>query len=95
MAIARTEPKLALEWNEEIRAWSGKRRRILARLEQGPATNRALNKICFRYSARIWEIRKAIATLGWGIRCEPIKPGFFRFELVKVVQGKELTSSAA
>jgi len=32
--------------------------RILARLRQGPATNAELNIICFRYGARIMELRR-------------------------------------
>jgi hypothetical protein len=43
---------------------SSYRQQILARLQRGPATNRELNEICLRYSARIKELRDA----GHGIR---------------------------
>lgn len=42
---------------------------VLARLRRGRATNVELNEICFRYSARICELRKAgyrIEIVEWG-----------------------------
>ena len=55
------------------------RDRILARLRRGPATNAELNDICFRYSARIYELRAA----GHDIRWAPVKgkPGLTRYQL--------------
>lgn len=38
---------------------TGQRKKILDRLAQGPVTNIELAAICFRYSARIHELRKA------------------------------------
>lgn len=53
--------------------------RILARLRRGPATNRELNDIAFRYSARIAELRDE----GHNIRWAPVKgsPGLTRYRL--------------
>ena len=39
--------------------------RILARLQRGPATNRDLNAIAFRYSARIAELRDEGHNIAW------------------------------
>ena len=39
--------------------------RILARLQRGPATNRDLNAIAFRYSARIAELRDEGHNITW------------------------------
>ena len=39
--------------------------RILARLQRGPATNRDLNDIAFRYSARIAELRNEGHNITW------------------------------
>lgn len=39
--------------------------RILARLQRGPATNRDLNDIAFRYSARIAELRNEGHRIEW------------------------------
>lgn len=54
--------------------------RILARLQRGPATNRDLNEIAFRYSARIAELRDRGHVIEW----EPVKghPGLTRYRLV-------------
>lgn len=41
-------------------------RAILARLEQGPATNRELNDLAFSYRLRLSEIRQA----GYDVQCE-------------------------
>ena len=53
--------------------------RILARLRRGPAFNRELNDIAFRYSARIAELRNE----GHDIRWSPVKgrPGLTRYRL--------------
>lgn len=42
-------------------------------------TNIELNKICYRYSARIHELRSE----GWDIEKDQIKKGVFRYWLVK------------
>lgn len=42
-------------------------------------TNADLNKICFRYSARIHELRDE----GWEIEKSYEKPGLYRYWLVK------------
>ena len=39
--------------------------RILHRLQRGPATNRDLNAIAFRYSARIAELRDEGHAIAW------------------------------
>ena len=39
--------------------------RILARLRKGPATNRELNDIAFRYSARLAELRDEGHAIAW------------------------------
>ena len=53
--------------------------RILARLRRGPAFNRELNDIAFRYSARIAELRNE----GHDIRWTAVKgrPGLTRYRL--------------
>jgi hypothetical protein len=58
--------------------------KILARLVESPATSRDLNNICFRFSARIHELRKE----GYVIRSERIKDGLFRFTLEGEPDGK-------
>jgi hypothetical protein len=60
---------------------SGQRGRILELLqERGTegATNIELNEICFRYGARLWELRRA----GHNIRTENLGDGLFRFVLI-------------
>ena len=53
--------------------------RILARLQRGPATNRELNLIAFRYSARIAELRNEGHHITW----QPVKgrPGLTLYRL--------------
>ena len=53
--------------------------RILARLRKGPASNRELNDIAFRYSARIAELRDE----GFDIRWSAVKgrPGLIIYSL--------------
>lgn len=58
---------------------SGQRLKILERLRQGPALNTELNAICFRYGARIHELRAD----GFNIKTIPEKAGVFRFELTE------------
>ena len=55
------------------------KQQILARLRRGPATNRDLNAIAFRYSARIAELRAEGHQIGW----KPVKgkPSLTIYEL--------------
>lgn len=54
--------------------------KILAVLkEKAYVTNVELNRICFRYSARILELRKE----GHNIQREYIKPGVYKYFLVQ------------
>lgn len=55
----------------------GQREAILQRLQQGEATSDELNEICFRYSARIFELRKA----GYQIEKRRISAGVFGYQL--------------
>ena len=50
---------------------------VLKRLERGPATNIELNAICFRYGARIFELRKE----GHDIAKTRTAPGLFVYTL--------------
>ena len=50
---------------------------VLARLKAGSATNVELNDICFRYGARIFELRR----LGYRITRTPVSGGFCRYTL--------------
>jgi len=49
-----------------LKRTTGQCQKILERLTAGPATNVELNKIAFRYSARIHELRKILPN-GWTI----------------------------
>lgn len=53
--------------------------RILERLKKGPATNRELNQIGFRYSVRIHELRRD----GYDITWSPVegKPNLIIYRL--------------
>ena len=53
--------------------------RILARLRKGPATNRELNDIAFRYSARISELRDEGHAIAW--RAVKGRPGLTLYHL--------------
>ena len=61
---------------EAARRLSAKER-VLLRLQAGPALNTELNDICFRYGARILEIRAE----GHRIDREPLGRGVFRYTL--------------
>ena len=52
--------------------------RILGRLQSGPATNIELNEICFRYSARLHDLKKA----GFVYGKEKVEKGVWRYWLV-------------
>ena len=56
---------------------SGQKLKIVQRLRQGPALNTELNSICYRYGARIFELRKA----GFEIEKAFVEPGVFRYSL--------------
>jgi hypothetical protein len=52
--------------------------RVLRRLQRGPALNKQLNKICFRYGARIFELRRR----GHQIKTQSAGKGVFRYVLM-------------
>lgn len=56
---------------------------ILEELQRGPVTNTALNNICFRYSARIHELRKALQPEGVDIVTRRLGGGLFSYSLTK------------
>jgi hypothetical protein len=62
---------------QEVRRRTSAKARILARLQQGPALNTELNAICYRYGARILELRRE----GYDIRTEPQHGGLVRYTL--------------
>lgn len=51
---------------------------ILAMLRERPRTNVELNAVCFRYGARLFELRKA----GHRIKSTRLHEGVWRFELL-------------
>lgn len=55
------------------------RDKVLARLEAGPTTNLELNDLCFRYGARIHELRRQ----GYDIRGEAVGDGVFIYTLAQ------------
>jgi hypothetical protein len=52
--------------------------RVLARLREGPATNVVLNGICYRYGARIFELKQQ----GYGIERDLVSKGVWMYTLV-------------
>jgi len=54
------------------------KRAVLDRLRRGPATNIELNTICFRYGARIFELRHHD---GYDITRSPMKAGVCTYTL--------------
>jgi hypothetical protein len=54
------------------------KQRILNRLKQGKATSKDLNDICYRYSARLGELRKE----GHQIRTTRVKQGLYEYQLI-------------
>lgn len=76
-AFADGPPVAAKAWPGELQRRASAKERILARLEQGPALNTELNDICFRYGARILELRRE-----WRIVKEPVKAGVYRYTLM-------------
>jgi hypothetical protein len=69
--------QMTLEFDTKAPRLTGQRLNILERLREGPATNAELNAICFRYGARIHELRG----MGHKIKTVQLKAGVFRFEL--------------
>lgn len=47
-------------------------------IERGVVTNHELNEICYRYAARIHELRQA----GWVIKSEKLSKTLWRFTLI-------------
>lgn len=56
---------------------SRNKREVLAALRAGPKTNVELNAICFRYGARIYELRHE----GWTIDKRCTAPGIYLYTL--------------
>jgi len=67
----------AAELGAEAQRHDSARAQVLARLEQGEATNIELNRICYRYGARILELRRA----GYPITAEPAGRGVWTYRL--------------
>jgi hypothetical protein len=63
----------------EIKRRSKSKALILARLEQGPATNEELNEICYRYGARIWELKRE----GVRVEKENLSGGLWSYRLAR------------
>jgi len=59
---------LASDVRAERKRFKGQAAKILARLEQGPATNRELAAISLKYTSRISQLR---LEMGCDIRCSP------------------------
>ncbi len=70
-------PQMTLAFDAKAPRITGQRLKILERLREGTATNIELNAVCFRYGARIHELR------GMGFRIKTVQEsaGVFRFEL--------------
>ena len=62
---------------------------VLECLKYGPVTNVELNRICFRYGARIHELRK----LGYDIRKKQIQKSVYRYWLIMEEQNAEPEAS--
>jgi hypothetical protein len=67
----------------EIKRRSKSKVLILARLEQGPATNEELNEICYRYGARIWELKRELKREGVTIEKENLSGGLWSYRLAR------------
>jgi hypothetical protein len=67
----------AAECAAELARHDGSRERVLARLQQGEATNLELAAICLRFGARILELRRA----GYPITAEPAGRGVWLYRL--------------
>ena len=67
----------AAECAAELARLDGSRERVLARLQQGEATNIELATICLRFGARILELRRA----GYPITSEQAGRGVWLYRL--------------
>lgn len=67
-----------LEFDTAAPKLTGQRKAILDRLKFGPATSQQLNAICFRFSARIHELRKQ----GYDIKTE-MRDGYALYTLTQ------------
>ena len=63
-------------------------KRILRELrDKKSVTNVDLNRICYRYGARIYDLRKA----GWNILRHYEKPGVYRYTLIPERESTDVT----
>lgn len=67
----------ASEQAQEQARWESAADRVLARLQQGPATNLELITICQRISGRIYDLRRR----GHIIAVDALQPGVYRYTL--------------
>ncbi len=72
---AATKPNIVVANRRRL---SSQNKQILERLKRGPATNRELNRIVFRYSARIFELRGH----GYDITTTQVKRGLWTYKLI-------------
>lgn len=73
-----SEPRESRVPAEDRERTDTQRAAILERLRRGPVRNTELNQIAFRYSARIYELRKAghdidVQSLGGGVNVYRLK----------------------
>lgn len=52
----------------ELQRLNGQNRRILERLQQGPATNKELSEISLKYTSRISDVRAYLKPLGQDVK---------------------------
>lgn len=62
----------------------GQNAAILALLWRGPATNAEMASVALKYTSRVSDIRKAIASAGWDIVCARGERGLNTYKLVRV-----------
>jgi hypothetical protein len=64
--------------------------KIVKLLEGGDEhTNKELNKICFRFGARIWELRQS----GFGIDVRQVRAGLYAYRMFKKPKKYEVCAS--
>lgn len=66
-----------MEQQDETARRASARVRVLERLQAGPALNTELNALCFRYGARIFELRRG----GVNIIKTPKTAGVFEYAI--------------
>jgi ribosomal protein S27AE len=66
------------------------RSRVLAALQSGPVDSAALNAICYRYGARIMELRRA----GWPIAAKREGKVLWRYELTGDEEPKKASKTS-